>query len=172
MDVSKIKFGSNPDKINAVIEIPYGSNVKYELDKNSGAVVVDRVLYSAVFYPANYGFVPNTLADDGDPADILVINEYPLQAGSVIPCRLIGVLVMEDEAGMDEKLLAVPVGKIDPRFDEVKSIDDLPKATLNRIKNFFETYKLLEPNKWVKVKGFKDLKKATEILDKAIKNYK
>lgn len=172
MDISKIKIGSNPDKINAVIEIPYGSNVKYEVDKNSGAVVVDRVLYSAVFYPANYGFVPNTLADDGDPADILVINEYPLQAGSVIPCRLIGVLVMEDEAGMDEKLLAVPISKIDPRFDNIESIDDLPKATLNRIKNFFETYKLLEPNKWVKVKGFKDLKTATEILDKAIKNYK
>ena len=172
MDISKIKIGSSPDKINAVIEIPYGSNVKYEIDKTSGAVVVDRVLYSAVFYPANYGFVPNTLADDGDPADILVINEYPLQAGSVIPCRLIGVLVMEDEAGMDEKLLAVPVSKIDPRFDNIESIDDLPKATLNRIKNFFETYKLLEPNKWVKVKGFKDLKTATEILDKAIKNYK
>lgn len=172
MDISKIKIGSNPDKINAVIEIPYGSNVKYEIDKTSGAVVVDRVLYSAVFYPANYGFVPNTLADDGDPADILVINEYHLQAGSVIPCRLIGVLVMEDEAGMDEKLLAVPISKIDPRFDNIESIDDLPKATLNRIKNFFETYKLLEPNKWVKVKGFKDLKTATEILDKAIKNYK
>lgn len=172
MDISKIKIGSSPDKINAVIEIPYGSNIKYEIDKTSGAVVVDRVLYSAVFYPANYGFVPNTLADDGDPADILVINEYPLQAGSVIPCRLIGVLVMEDEAGMDEKLLAVPISKIDPRFDDIKSIDDLPKATLNRIKNFFETYKLLEPNKWVKVKGFKDLKTATEILDKAIKNYK
>ena len=172
MDISKIKIGSNPDKINAVIEIPYGSNVKYEIDKTSGAVVVDRVLYSAVFYPANYGFVPNTLADDGDPADILVINEYPLQAGSVIPCRLIGVLVMEDEAGMDEKLLAVPISKIDPRFDNIESIDDLPKATINRIKNFFETYKLLEPNKWVKVKGFKDLKTATEILDKAIKNYK
>ncbi|MCR8684218.1 inorganic diphosphatase [Campylobacter ureolyticus] len=172
MDISKIKIGSNPDKISAVIEIPYGSNVKYEIDKTSGAVVVDRVLYSAVFYPANYGFVPNTLADDGDPADILVINEYPLQAGSVIPCRLIGVLVMEDEAGMDEKLLAVPISKIDPRFDNIESIDDLPKATLNRIKNFFETYKLLEPNKWVKVKGFKDLKTATEILDKAIKNYK
>ncbi len=172
MDISKIKIGSNPDNINAVIEIPYGSNIKYEIDKTSGAVVVDRVLYSAVFYPANYGFVPNTLADDGDPADILVINEYPLQAGSVIPCRLIGVLVMEDEAGMDEKLLAVPISKIDPRFDNIESIDDLPKATLNRIKNFFETYKLLEPNKWVKVKGFKDLKTATEILDKAIKNYK
>ncbi|WP_086226455.1 inorganic diphosphatase [Campylobacter devanensis] len=172
MDISKIKAGSNPDKLNAVIEIPYGSNIKYEIDKDSGAVVVDRVLYSAMFYPANYGFIPSTLADDGDPADILVLNEYPLQAGSVIPCRLIGVLVMEDESGMDEKLLAVPVTKIDPRYDGIKSIDDLPKATLDKIKNFFETYKMLEPNKWVKVKGFEDAKKAQDILDKAIKAYK
>lgn len=172
MDISKIKAGSNPDKLNAVIEIPYGSNIKYEIDKDSGAVMVDRVLYSAMFYPANYGFIPSTLADDGDPADVLVLNEYPLQAGSVIPCRLIGVLVMEDESGMDEKLLAVPVTKIDPRYDGIKSIDDLPKATLDKIKNFFETYKMLEPNKWVKVKGFEDAKKAQDILDKAIKAYK
>lgn len=172
MNISKINVGSNPDKINAVIEIPYGSNIKYEIDKDSGAVVVDRVLYSAMFYPANYGFVPNTLADDGDPADILVLNEYPLQAGSVIPCRLIGVLVMEDESGMDEKLLAVPVSKIDPRYENIKSINDLPNASLDKIKNFFETYKLLEPGKWVKVTGFKDAKTAQDILDKAIKNYK
>lgn len=172
MDISKIKAGSNPDKINAVIEIPYGSNIKYEIDKASGAVFVDRVLYSSVFYPANYGFVPNTLAADGDPADILVLNEYPLQAGSVIPCKLIGVLVMEDEAGMDEKLLAVPINKIDPRFENINSYQDLPKATLDRIKNFFETYKLLEPNKWVKIKDFKDAKAAETILDTAIKNYK
>ena len=172
MDISKIKAGSNPDKINAVIEIPYGSNIKYEIDKESGAGCVDRVMYSAMFYPANYGFVPNTLADDGDPADILVLNEYPLQAGSVIPCRLIGVLVMEDESGMDEKLLAVPVTKIDPRYENIKSLSDLPKITLDRIKNFFETYKALEPGKWVKVKDYADAKKAEEILEKAIKNYK
>jgi len=172
MNISKIKAGSNPDKINAVIEIPYGSNIKYEIDKESGAVCVDRVMYSAMFYPANYGFVPNTLADDGDPADILVLNEYPLQAGSVIPCRLIGVLVMEDESGMDEKLLAVPVSKIDPRYENIKSLSDLPKITLDRIKNFFETYKALEPGKWVKVKDYADAKKAEEILEKAIKNYK
>jgi len=172
MDISKIKCGSNPDKLNAVIEIPYGSNIKYELDKESGAVMVDRVLHSAMFYPANYGFIPATLADDGDPADVLVLNEYPLQAGSVIPCRLIGVLVMEDESGMDEKLLAVPTTKIDPKFEKIGSIDDLPKATLDRIKNFFETYKLLEPGKWVKVTGYKDAKEAQNILDKAIKNYK
>ena len=172
MFIDKIEVGSNPEKVNALIEIPYGSNIKYEVDKDTGAVVVDRVLYSSVYYPANYGFVPNTLADDGDPADILVLGEYPLQAGSVIACRLIGVLVMEDEAGMDEKLVAVPVSKIDPTFDEVNSLDDLPKSQLNKIKNFLETYKILEPNKWVKVKDFKGKDEATAILDRAIADYK
>ena len=172
MFIDKIKPGSNPDKVNALIEIPYGSNIKYEVDKESGAVVVDRILYSAMYYPANYGFVPNTLADDGDPADILVINENPFQAGSVIACRLIGVLVMEDEAGMDEKLVAVPVSKIDPNYDDINSLEDLPQATLNKIKNFFETYKLLEPNKWVKVKDFKGKDEAEKILQKAIESYK
>ena len=172
MDISKIGAGSNPDKVNALIEIPYGSNIKYELDKDSGTILVDRVLYSAMFYPANYGFVPNTLADDGDPIDILVLNEYPVQAGAVIKCRLIGVLIMEDEAGMDEKLLAVPISKIDPRYDDIKSWKDLPQATLNKIKNFFETYKMLEPNKWVKLKDFKDTDEAQALLEAAIKNYK
>ncbi|PZT48791.1 inorganic pyrophosphatase [Helicobacter valdiviensis] len=172
MDLSKIEVGENPNKLNVVIEIPYGSNIKYEIDKESGAVVVDRVMYSAMFYPANYGFVPNTLSDDGDPADVLVINEYPLQAGSVIKARLIGVLIMEDESGMDEKLIAVPISKIDPRYENIKSLEDLPKITLDRIKNFFETYKMLEPNKWVKVKEYKGLESATEILNKAIANYK
>ncbi|HIY44265.1 MAG TPA: inorganic diphosphatase [Candidatus Helicobacter avistercoris] len=172
MNLSKIPVGENPEKINVVVEIPYGSNIKYELDKESGAVVVDRVMYSAMFYPANYGFVPNTLSDDGDPADVLVLNEYPLQAGSVIKCRLIGVLLMEDESGIDEKLLAVPVSKIDPRYDDIKSLDDLPKITLDRIKNFFETYKMLEPNKWVKVKDYKGKEEAQAILQKAIESYK
>ncbi|EAH8849303.1 inorganic diphosphatase [Campylobacter lari] len=172
MDISKIKVGEVPNKLNAVIEIPYGSNIKYELDKESGAIMVDRVMYSAMFYPANYGFIPNTLADDGDPIDVLVLNEYPIQAGAVIPCRLIGVLLMEDESGMDEKLLAVPVSKIDPRYDNIKSLDDLPKASLDKIKNFFETYKMLEPNKWVKVKEFAGIEKASEILENSIKNYK
>ena len=169
MDISKIKVGNIPDKINAIIEIPYGSSVKYELDKESGAVFVDRVMASAVFYPANYGFIANTLADDGD---ILVLNEYPIQAGAVIPCRLIGVLVMEDESGMDEKLLALPTSKVDARYENIKSLDDVPKATLAKIKNFFETYKILEKDKWVKVQDFKDTKAAVEILEKAIANYK
>lgn len=171
MDLNKIEVGSNPDKLNVVIEIPYGSNIKYEIDKESGAVVVDRVMYGAMFYPANYGFVPNTLSDDGDPADVLVLNEYPLQAGSVIKARLIGVLIMEDESGVDEKLIAVPISKIDPRYEKIQSLEDLPKITLDRIKNFFETYKTLEPNKWVKVKEFQDLQSAKRILDKAISNY-
>lgn len=172
MDMSKIPVGSNPDKLNAVIEIPYGSNIKYEVEKESGAVFVDRVMFSAVYYPANYGFIPNTLADDGDPADILVLGEYPLVPGSVIPCRLIGVLVMEDESGQDEKLIAVPHTKIDPQFNKVESLDDLPKITVDRIKNFFETYKILEPNKWVKVKEFQDANRAKELLDIAIAAYK
>ncbi|MDO4674393.1 inorganic diphosphatase [Campylobacter sp.] len=172
MNLSKIKVGEIPNKINAVIEIPYGSSVKYELDKESGAVFVDRVMASAVFYPANYGFIANTLADDGDPVDILVLNEYPIQAGAVVPCRLIGVLIMEDESGMDEKLLAVPADKIDARYKDVKTLQDLPQATLDKIKNFFETYKMLEKDKWIKVQDFRDTKAAIEILERAIKNYK
>lgn len=171
MNLEKIQVGENPEKINVVVEIPYGSNIKYEIDKESGAVCVDRVMYSAMFYPANYGFVPNTLSQDGDPADVLILNEYPLQAGSVMQCRLIGVLLMEDESGQDEKLLALPVSKIDPRYDKIQSLEDLPKITLDRIKNFFETYKMLEPNKWVKVKEYAGKAEAKAILDEAIKNY-
>lgn len=170
MDLSKIGYGENPDKVKAVIEIPYGSNIKYEIEKESGAVVVDRVMHSAMYYPANYGFVNKTLSQDGDPADILVLTEYPMQAGSVVNCRLIGVLIMEDESGIDEKLLAVPVSKIDPTFEEIQDIDDLPKHTLAKIKNFFETYKALEPGKWVKVKDYQNKAAATKILQDAIEN--
>ncbi|PAF50263.1 inorganic pyrophosphatase [Helicobacter sp. 13S00401-1] len=172
MNIDKISFGKDINHINAVIEIPYGSNIKYEIDKDSGAIVVDRVMFSAMFYPANYGFIPQTLADDGDPLDILVLNEYPLQAGSVIACRVIGMLVMEDEKGMDEKLLALPVSKVDARYENIKSMDDLPKITLDRIKNFFETYKMLEPKKWVKVKDFASVKEADAVLQKSLKAYK
>ncbi|WP_104692661.1 inorganic diphosphatase [Helicobacter felis] len=170
MQIQHIKTGKNPDAINAVIEIPYGSKVKYEVDKDSGAVVVDRVLYPSMVYPANYGFVPHTLGGDGDPADILVLNDDPLQAGSVIKCRLVGVLFMEDEGGVDEKLLAVPVEKIDPRYTKIQSLEDLPPITLEKIKHFFETYKDLEKDKWVKVKGFGNKAQAQEVLEKAILN--
>ncbi|WP_121756265.1 inorganic diphosphatase [Helicobacter felis] len=170
MQIQHIKTGKNPDAINAIIEIPYGSKVKYEVDKDSGAVVVDRVLYPSMVYPANYGFVPHTLGGDGDPADILVLNDDPLQAGSVIKCRLIGVLFMEDEGGVDEKLLALPVEKIDPRYAKIQSLEDLPPITLEKIKHFFETYKDLEKDKWVKVKGFGNKAQAQEVLEKAILN--
>ncbi|WP_104728153.1 inorganic diphosphatase [Helicobacter felis] len=170
MQIQHIKTGKNPDAINAIIEIPYGSKVKYEVDKDSGAVVVDRVLYPSMVYPANYGFVPHTLGGDGDPADILVLNDDPLQAGSVIKCRLVGVLFMEDEGGVDEKLLAVPVEKIDPRYAKIQSLEDLPPITLEKIKHFFETYKDLEKDKWVKVKGFGNKAQAQEVLEKAILN--
>ncbi len=170
MNLDKIGYGENPDKVKAVIEIPFGSNIKYEIEKESGAVVVDRVMHSAMYYPANYGFVNKTLSQDGDPADVLVLTEYPMQAGSVVNCRLVGVLIMEDESGIDEKLLAVPHGKIDPTYNEIQDIDDLPKHTLDKIKNFFETYKMLEPNKWVKVKEFQNKEAATKILQDAIDN--
>jgi len=172
MNITKIGHGENPDAVNAIIEVPLNSNIKYEIDKESGAVEVDRVLYSAIHYPANYGFVANTLSDDGNPVDILVVCDYPLQAGSYIKCRLIGVLLTEDESGGDEKLIAVPIEKIDPSYKDIQNINDLPNHLLNRIKNFFETYKMLEPNKWVKVSGFKEKREAAEILEKAIKNYK
>ncbi len=171
MNIDKIEYGGK-DFVNAVIEIPYGSNIKYEIDKESGAIVVDRVMYSAMYYPANYGFIPNTLADDGDPVDILVLNQYPLQAGSVIKCRIIGVLIMEDESGMDEKILALPLDKIDPSYANIKSISDLSEHTLAKIKNFFETYKMLESDKWVKIKKYESAKKAQTIINNAVKKYK
>jgi len=172
MNMDKISVGENPEKVNVIIEIPFGSNMKYEVEKESGALVADRIMHSAMFYPANYGFVPNTLADDGDPADVLVMTEYPLVAGCVVKCRLIGVLIMEDESGQDEKILAVPVSKVDPAYEEIKTIDDLPKHILARLKNFFETYKMLEPNKWVKVKDYQGKEVATELLQNAIDAYK
>jgi len=172
MNLDRIGYGENPENVKAIIEISYGSNIKYEVEKESGALVLDRVMHSAMFYPANYGFVNQTLSQDGDPADILILTEYPLVEGCVSNCRLVGVLIMEDESGIDEKLLAVPTSKIDPSFDEIQDLNDIPKHTLAKIKNFFETYKMLEPNKWVKVQGFQDKASASKILDDAISNYK
>ncbi|HFU74480.1 MAG TPA: inorganic diphosphatase [Helicobacteraceae bacterium] len=168
MNLEKISYGENPDNVTAIIEISAGSNIKYEIEKESGALVLDRVMHSAMYYPANYGFVNKTLSQDGDPADIMILTDYPMQAGCVVNCRLVGVLIMEDESGIDEKLLAVPTSKIDPTFNEIQDIEDIPKHTLNKIKNFFETYKMLEPNKWVKVQGFESKAHATQILQDAI----
>ena len=172
MDIDKIGYGENPDAVHAVIEVPLHSTIKYEIDKVSGAVTVDRVLFSSMHYPANYGFVPNTLSDDGDPIDILVLCDCRLQAGVYIKCRLVGVLMTEDEHGGDEKLLAVPTSEIDPTYKNIQDLHDIPEHTLSRVKNFFETYKMLEPDKWVKISGYKDKNAAEEILEKAINNYR
>ena len=172
MDIIKIKPGNPEEAVNVVIEIPQGSNIKYELDKDSGAIFLDRILYGSQFYPANYGFVPNTLADDGDPIDVLVLSSESVVPGCVIKSRVIGVLIMEDESGKDEKILAVPTVKLDPKMAKIETLDDLPEITLNQIKHFFETYKDLEPGKWVKVTGFEGKEKAIELIKKAIENYK
>ena len=168
MNINNIKVGDNPNKINAVIEIPYKSNIKYEIDKDSECILVDRVLHASMFYPANYGFIPSTLSLDGDPADILVINDNCFQAGSVIKCRLVGVLYTEDESGVDEKLLSVAISKIDPTYDDILDIDDISNIVKEKIKHFFERYKDLEPNKWVKVSGFGNKEEASKIVENAI----
>ena len=171
MNINKIKIGEVPDAINVIVEIPYKSNIKYELDKDSDCVMVDRILHASMFYPANYGFIPHTLGNDGDPTDVLVLNENSFQAGSVIKCRIVGMLNTEDESGVDEKILAVAVSKVDPTYDDVRDIDDIGKTTKAKIKHFFERYKDLEPNKWVKVQGFENKESATNIINEAIERH-
>jgi inorganic pyrophosphatase len=153
MDVSKIAIGvAPPDDVNAIIEIPQGGlPVKYELDKESGALFVDRFLHTSMQYPANYGFVPHTLSGDGDPVDVLVVSQTPVVPGAVIRCRPIGALLMKDEAGEDEKIIAVPVDKLHPFFTGVTSYEDLPKILLEQIAHFFQHYKDLEKGKWVTI---------------------
>lgn len=174
MDISKIPAGSNPpEDINVVIEVPqHADPIKYELDKESGAVFVDRFMHTAMHYPCNYGFVPNTLSDDGDPVDVLVVSQFPLIPGCVIPCRPVGVLQMEDEAGMDAKVLAVPVSKLKPVYDNVNGPEDLPSFLTDQIKHFFEHYKDLEKNKWVKVTGWGDADDAKKEIVDSIARYK
>lgn len=157
MNLSKIKPGNNPpEDINVVIEIPMNSNpIKYEVDKETNALWIDRFLGTPMFYPANYGFVPNTLADDGDPLDVLVISPYPLPPATVINARPIGILVMSDESGEDAKVIAVPNYKITPLYDNVQEITDLPQSLVNQIEHFFEHYKDLEEGKWVKIDEWK-----------------
>ncbi len=162
--------GKNPpEEINVFIEIPQGSSIKYELDKESGVIVVDRFAYTAMFYPFNYGFIPNSHAEDGDPVDVLVISSYPVHPGVVIPSRPIGMLEMEDEEGIDTKIIAVPTTKVDPFFSQVKDIADLDETTKKKIQHFFNHYKELEPGKWVKTKKFLGKEKAFEAIKKSIK---
>ena len=161
-----------PNDLNVVIEIAANAlPVKYEVDKYSGALMVDRLMSTAMHYPCNYGYIPQTLCGDGDPADVLVVTPIPLQPGCIVRCRPLGVLNMEDEAGEDSKIVAVPISKITRHYDKVASIDDLPEELLAKITHFFEHYKDLEKGKWVKVTGWANLEGAqTEVLD-SVKRY-
>ncbi len=170
MRIDAIAIGiSPPDDINVIIEVPVGGQpIKYEMDKDAGTLVVDRFLYTPMTYPGNYGFVPHTLSDDGDPIDVLVCNTRALLPGCVINCRPIGVLVMEDNSGQDEKILAVPVPALTKRYDNVKSYRDMPDITLKQIAHFFEHYKDLEPGKWVKIGDWGDADEARRLIVEAI----
>jgi len=168
MSLDLVTSGADvPRDVNVVIEIPMNAEpVKYEVDKATGAIFVDRVLTTPMRYPCNYGYVPHTLSGDGDPVDVLVVMPLPLVPGCVIRCRPIGMLAMTDEAGEDTKVIAVPVDKVFPAYSKVKGLDQLPPLTLERIAHFFEHYKDLEKGKWVKIEGWKDAKAAKqEILD-------
>ncbi|MEM0340882.1 MAG: inorganic diphosphatase [Acidilobaceae archaeon] len=159
---------SAPDIVNVVIEIPMNSSVKYELDKDLCVIKVDRFLYTSMVYPFNYGFIPGTLEEDGDPVDVLVISREPVAPGAVIEAKPIGVLEMEDEEGPDAKVIAVPKAKLDPYYAKWNDVTDIPDALKEKIKHFFEHYKELEPGKWVKVKSWKNAEEAKEKIRKAI----
>jgi len=166
MNINKVSPGKNvPEEINVFIEIPQGGSIKYELDKESGVIMVDRFAFTAMVYPFNYGFIP----EDGDPADVLVISSYAVLPGVVIPSRPIGMLEMTDEAGIDTKIIAVPTVKVDPFMSKINEITDLDEVTLKKIQHFFNHYKELEKGKWVKTKDFLGKEKAFEAINKSIK---
>ena len=170
MDISKIGIGQNPpDDLNVLIEVPLGGDpIKYEIDKASGAMFVDRYLYTSMRYPCNYGFVPHTLSLDGDPIDVMVVGQRALVPGAVVRVRPIGVLLMEDDGGEDEKILAVPHPKLTRYYERIHNYTDLPETLCDRITHFFEHYKDLEPNKWVKVTGWEGVEKARELIKEAV----
>ena len=158
-----------PLEFNVVIEIAaYGPPVKYEVDKDSGALFVDRFLHTAMYYPVNYGFVPHTLSDDGDPVDVMVVGRHGVNVGAVLRSRPIGVLLMEDESGQDEKILAVPHSKLHPFYDEVQVYTDLPGILLRQIEHFFAHYKDLEPGKWVKITGWGNADEAARLIQEGL----
>jgi len=174
MDLNLISAGRNPPKdIHAVIEIPVGGvPVKYEFDKKSGALFVDRFLHTAMFYPGNYGFIPHTLSEDGDPCDILVISQVPVVPGAVIRCRPVGALLMEDEAGKDEKILAVPVDDLYPDHKGIRSYHELPGIMCEQIAHFFQHYKDLEKGKWVTIVRWVDTEEAERIVMEGLERAK
>jgi inorganic pyrophosphatase len=174
MNLDRVNSGRDvPNDFNVVIEIPMnGDPIKYELDKETGALFVDRFMSTAMHYPCNYGYIPHTLSGDGDPVDVLVVTPYPLIPGVVVRCRPVGMLKMIDEAGSDEKLLAVPVDKLITIYRKVQSPRDLPEITLNQIAHFFAHYKDLEAGKWVKVEGWVGPEEAKKAIQDGVKRYK
>ena len=170
MNISKISIGKNPpDDFNVIIEVPVGGEpIKYEFDKESGAIFVDRFLFTPMRYPGNYGFVPHTLCGDGDPLDVMVMNSRPVVPGGVIRCRPVGVLLMEDDGGQDEKLLAVPVSKLTRAYDHVKDVSDLPQSEVDKVVHFFTHYKDLEPGKWAKIDKVVGVAEARKVVMDAI----
>jgi len=170
MRIDAIAIGRNPpEDVNVIVEVAIGGEpIKYEMDKEAGTLIVDRFLYTPMRYPGNYGFIPHTLSEDGDPIDVLIANTRPIIPGAVIAVRPVGVLLMEDDGGGDEKILAVPVPKLTKRYENVHNYTDLPKITIEQVQHFFERYKDLEPGKWVKVKGWGDAAHAKRLIIEAI----
>lgn len=173
MRLDAIKIGNKPpDDINVIIEVPVGGEpIKYELDKASGTLFVDRFLYTPMRYPGNYGFVPHTLSADGDPIDVVVCNTRAIVPGAVINCRPVGVLVMEDDGGGDEKIIAVPTSKLTPRYNNVKTYTDLPDILIEQIQHFFAHYKDLEPGKWAKINHVGHVDEAKKLILAAVERY-
>jgi inorganic pyrophosphatase len=174
MRLDAIKIGKNPpDDVNVVIEVPLGGEpIKYEMDKESGALVVDRFLYTSMRYPGNYGVIPHTLSGDGDPCDVLVANTRAIAPGAIMNVRPVGVLVMEDDGGQDEKIIAVPSSKLTQRYDRVANYTDLPEITIKQIEHFFEHYKDLEPGKWAKIIHWGDAEEARRLILEAVERAK
>lgn len=170
MILENLPIGDDPpNEVNVVVEVPIGGEpIKYEVDKAAGMLIVDRFLYTPTRYPGNYGFIPHTLSEDGDPCDVIIANTRPLIPGAAIAVRPVGVLKMTDEAGGDEKILAVPVPRLTKRYERVQNYTDLPEITWRQIEHFFSHYKDLEPNKWVKVDGWGDADEAKDLIRQAI----
>jgi len=170
MRIAAIPIGKDPPReVNVLIEVAVGgAPIKYEMDKEAGTLIVDRFLYTAMRYHGNYGFIPHTLSNDGDPCDVLVANTRAIVPGAVMACRPVGVLLMEDEAGGDEKIIAVPTSKLTQRYDKVRTYSDLPDITLQQIQHFFEHYKDLEPGKWVKVIRWGSADDAYQLISEGI----
>jgi inorganic pyrophosphatase len=174
MQLNLVSAGRNPPaEINVIVEVPVGGEpIKYEMDKESGALVVDRFLYTSMRYPGNYGFIPRTLSDDGDPCDVLIANQRGIIPGAIVAARPVGVLKMQDEAGGDEKILAVPATRLTRRYENVQDYTDLPEITIQQVQHFFEHYKDLEKSKWVKVIGWGDAAEARGLIVAALERFR